>query len=303
MISLGTVAGSFAYILALIFRIKTYIYQYERHSEFLKDFGIWSASSVSFKFLNYFERLSGRKANILATGTNHMINRLAKEGNKSSIYLLPSCVNEEIFKFNPMDRNEIRERLGIQEKKVVIYLGKFGGIYFELEAIASFFAEWNKLDKQTYFLILTPYDHDEIRENLEEKGLNERNYFVSRVDHQEVPSYLSAADMGVVAVPTLPSQKFRSPIKVGEYLCCGLPYVVGKGISEDDIVADKHRAGVVLNSYDREGLRSALPEIRKLFDEDSDNLRSRCRAAGVAYRGFHRLKGTNKEIFDQISTW
>lgn len=303
IISLGTVAGSFAFLISRIFKMKSYIYQYERHSEFLADFNIWSRESIAFKMLNYFERLSGRKSEILATGTTHMLQRLEEEKTKGETYLLPSCVNDSHFKYSEKSRHRIRKSLGVENRRVAIYLGKFGGIYFSLNEVSDFFSEWQQVDESIFFVVLTPEDKGVVESQLKKSGLSPSFFHIGRVPHEEVPDYLSAADIGVVAVPSLPSQKFRSPIKVGEYLCTGLPYIVGEGISNDDDVAISNNVGVVLQSYDGNELQKNYKRIKSFFDEDSDILRKRCREAGLSYRGFSRLKDTGEKIFNKLASF
>ncbi len=300
VISLGTVAGSFAYLLSRMLLMKSFIYQFERHSEFLKDFGIWKGSTISFSLLNYLESISGNNSEWIATGTNHMLERLKREGAKGKTYLLPSCVDENIFDFRIQDRNKLRKSLGIDDRLVIIYVGKFGGIYYNLEDITSFLHNWKVEFPQSFFIILTPQNQDEIRKALGMKGINSESSFVGIADYSEVPSWISASDLGLVAVPSLPSQKFRSPIKVGEYLCCGIPYIVGQGISEDDVVAKKNNVGIVLSSYTRSGIIQGKPTLNQLIDENRLSQRTRCRLAGIEYRGFSTLKRTGAEIFDDI---
>lgn len=296
IISLGTVAGSFAFILSRMFRLKTYIYQYERHSEFLVDFGIWKKKSLSNRLLHWMETVSGRNADILATGTTHMMKRLAKEGTRAEVFYLPSCVDDNRFVFDQNQRNEIRKKLGIGERRAIIYVGKFGGIYFSIDQVARFFIEWMNVDPNVYFIILSPQDNSEIRAVMTERGLPRQVIYVDEVGHEKIPSYLSAADVGVVAVPSHESQKFRSPIKVGEYLCCGLPYLVGKGISDDDQVAIDHKVGVVMEKYNQAEIEKVYPALEQIMSKKRADMRS----IGVQYRGFSVLRRTGKEIFDHL---
>jgi hypothetical protein len=296
MISLGTVAGSFAYILAKIFRLKNYIYQFERHSEFLADFGIWSKSSFSYKLLHRLESISGKGSEILATGTSHMISRLKSEGVKGEVFYLPSCVDDSKFEFNEESRKKIRQELQIENRRVLIYVGKFEGIYFSLDEMASFFFNWKNIDPSAFFIILTPHDKTEVITCLKKYEISDTQCFVSLVPHEEIPDYLSAADIGLVAVPSYPSQKFRSPIKVGEYLCCGLPYIVGNGISDDDSIAIDNEVGIVIESYDSDGIKKIQSTFKNIINKN----RNEFRKVGVSYRGFSELKKTSHQIFDRL---
>ncbi|MCC2547906.1 hypothetical protein LJY25_15760 [Hymenobacter sp. BT175] len=300
VVSLGTVAGSFAFLIAQVFRLRYYGYQYEPHSEFMLDCNIWPAESIAYRGLNYLERLSGMKADILSTGTVHMMKRLEQWGSKAKVYKLPSCVDETRIFFRPEGRQRVREKYGIPaDKQVVLYLGKFGGIYYDRE-IAVLFRVFHQQNPALFFLIVSPDAPAYIRELMQAEGLPDDCYTITRSPYEQVQDYISAADFGIVAVPSLPSQRFRSPIKVGEYLCCGLPYLVCAGVSEDDLVAEKYGVGVVVNGFaEAEALR-VYPQVVALLNAEKGPLREKCRQAGIAYRGLSQYLPTAEIIFAQL---
>jgi hypothetical protein len=80
-----------------------------------------------------------------------------------------------------------------------------------------------------------------------------------------------------------------------------LPYLVCKGVSEDDTWALKYNVGVVSDGFSREEGLKLSPAIRKFFEEDKAVLRSRCRAAGIAYRGYGTYKKTSHLIFKTLA--
>ncbi|MEP1034897.1 hypothetical protein [Ekhidna sp.] len=299
IVSLGTVSGSFAYIYSVLFRMRHYLYQYEPHSEFLKDMGIWSERSLSFQVLNWLEKRSGLYTEVIATGTIHMMNRLHKMGSKAQVFKIPSCVNDQLFSFSKENRSQIRESLQIVDRKVLIYVGKFGGIYFDQE-VFKLCKSILERDPTFFFLFLTPNDQDTIKSNFKQVGISEKNYYVSLVPYNEVYRYISASDIGLVSVPPLPSQKFRSPIKVGEYLCCGIPYIVCKGVSEDDEYAKKEGVGVVLDNFEEVNIEKQFVEIEDLMKTDSRILRQKCRSAGLQYRGFSKLRFVSLNAFKSL---
>ena len=299
IVSLATVSGSFAYVYSVIFNMRHYLYQYEPHSEFMADFGYWEKQSLSFRILHRLEYLSGKYSAIVATGTRHMIDRLKQMKTHASIYKIPSCVDENLFVFSDSKRRAIRKELKIEDRKVLVYAGKFGGIYFEEETI-RLFSYLREKDSSFYFLILTPNPVDEIQKICDQYELSSTDYHITRVPFEEMPDYLSASDIGMVSVPSLPSQKFRSPIKVGEYLCCGIPYLVLEGISEDDEWARNHKVGVVLSDYNEPEVAKAVPAIEKLLAEDKNSLRKRCRETGVSYRGFQKFRKESIKAFVEI---
>ncbi len=299
IVSLGTVSGSFAYIYSKMFGLKHYLYQYEPHSEFLKDVGVWRSNSISFRLLNLLEKKSGLNTEVIATGTKYMLERLSKMNSQASTFRIPSCVDDSLFEFSEKDRSGIRKNLGIIDRKVLVYAGKFGGIYYDKE-VFNLCATIHRKDTSFYFMILSGNDHDEIKNEFLKRGLTENDFYVSQVSHNQMFKYLSASDIGLVSVPPLPSQKFRSPIKVGEYLCCGLPYIVCKGISEDDVYATKYKVGIVLDDFEKASVDSKFVEILKILSEDKVSLRNRCRKVGLDYRGFENLRSVSLSAFRDL---
>ncbi|AMJ64773.1 hypothetical protein AXW84_04490 [Hymenobacter sp. PAMC 26628] len=300
IVSLGTIAGSFAYLMARLFGLRYYGYQYEPHSEFMRDCRVWSENSLAYKGLHYLERASGMNADILSTGTGHMVQRLQAWGSRAQVYKLPSCVDEAKMQFRPAGRQRIRQQLGLaDDRPVILYLGKFGGIYYERE-VAVLFRTFLAERPDLFFLIVSPDTADYVQNLMIAEGLLPQQFAVTRSPYEQVPDYISAADFGVVAVPSFPSQRFRSPIKVGEYLCCGLPYLVCAGVSEDDRVAEQYGVGVVVSEFSTAEAARVWPGIRQLLAEDKETLRARCREAGIEYRGLAQYLPTAEGIFAQL---
>lgn len=298
--ALGTIAGSFAFIMAKLLGLRYYGFQYEPHSEFMRDCNVWPETSLAYRGLHYMERVSGMHADILSTGTVHMMNRMKEWGTPAKVYKLPSCVDETKIYFRPEGRERIRAKYDIPtDKQVILYLGKFGGIYYDRE-IAVLFRVFHKLNPDLFFLIVSPDAPALIAGLMQAEGLPETSYTITRSPYEQVQEYISAADFGVVAVPSQPSQKFRSPIKVGEYLCCGLPYLVCAGVSEDDLVAEKYGVGVVVNGFSEAEATRVYPQMEQLLNREKTQLRQQCREAGIAYRGLSQYLDTADQIFAQL---
>ena len=288
IISLGTVAGSFAYIYARWFNMRLYLYQYEPHSEYTLDVGYWNERSIGFKFLNRLEKKSALFAHVISSGTRHMEERLINWNIKGAFFKIPSVVNQEKFKYLKENRELIRNKYGIPSSdKVILYAGKFGGLYFYKEN-PLMFAYLRKHLPDFHVLIVTLNDIEEIRNLFSEHGLSEKTTITSS-SYDDIDKYLCAADFGIVSVESGPSKKFVSNIKVGEYLSCGLPYLICRGISEDDWYAENKEVGVVVKDFSESEIDKAFPQIKTYLDEDPDNLKQRCRKIGVEYRGFQNL--------------
>ena len=289
IISLGTVSGSFAYLYASLLNLKLFLYQHEPHSEFMLDLGEWKNSSLSFKTLHYLEKKSAQFAKVIASGTTHMLERLSSRGVNADLFHIPSVVNEHHFRYSKNERTEIRSELKIdQNAHVFAYMGKFGGLYYDKENF-DLFDYLSKQDAKNHILILTPHDAKEVKEQMLQRSIPKTQFSIRSVAFENMPKYLSASDFGIISIPPTPAQKFRSPIKVGEYLCCGIPYLTVKGVSEDDVFAEKNKVGVVVNSFCTKEFEVAYPKIHDYLNEKKEPLRERCRKHGIQYRGYSNL--------------
>lgn len=301
IVPLASVAGSFAYLAAVLLRMRLYLYQYEPHSEFAMESGIWKSSSVGFKVLKFLEKKSAFYATVISTGTGYMLSRLKGWNVKAKLYKIPSVTNDHFFCFSNIRREEIRNKLGItSDQKLFVYAGKFGDLYYGIEIIHVF--KWlSENIKDSFFLIITPQDIAIVKKWIEDVKLDATRIQVTSSSYAEMPGWLSACDFGIVNIPPTPSQKFRSPIKVGEYLCCGLPYLICKGISEDDIYAKNDNVGVVVNEFSREEILNAIPQIVSLLSEPKELLQMRCRNTGVEYRGLSNLQNSFESALETLT--
>ncbi|MCW3136530.1 MAG: glycosyltransferase family 4 protein [Canidatus Methanoxibalbensis ujae] len=140
-------------------------------------------------------------------------------------------------KFKPMDAREVREKYGL-DGKVVVYVGEL--------------SEWHGADmlsdiaerlKEVKFLLLGK-QLEKLRGDAEERGVADKFVFAGFVKHEEIPKFISAADVGIA--PYKPSEEMKkhgfyfSPIKIFEYMACGKAIVASDlEIIRDIISANK----------------------------------------------------------------
>lgn len=289
VVAFANVSAAYSYILSKIFRMKLMIYSYEPHSEFLVELGIWSKSNLQYKVLKYLEDKAGQKADVILTGTKYMVEELMTNNPNKKVFRAPTGVDENEFNFKASARKFIRQKLNLSNQKVILYMGKFGDLYYKEEVVA-FFSGLYQHDESMFFIIITRYPHDEVKNWFAKYSIPKHNYFITgNLSDKEIKEFMSVADMGVSAVPPSPSQKYRSPTKVGEYLMCGLPYITCKGVSEDDIYAIRYQVGVVVDEFSIDSAKKSFSTINKLIEENELSKRDRCREVGIAYRSKQKV--------------
>ena len=300
--ALGSVAGSFAYICAAALRMRLFLYQYEPHSEVSRDAGAWDENSLQFRLARWFERKSAEYAHVIASGTRFMGERLRDEwGVRAQFFRVPTVVNEDKFAFDAATGAEVRAEQGIgPEQPVLFYTGKFGGLYYA-EEIAKAFAILREYEPELHFLMVTPNDDAYVHGLFEKAGVDRTHYSVCHSSYDEIERYYFAGDLGLITIPPGPGQKFRSSIKVGEYLCAGMPFLTPTGVSEDYLHATEQDVGVVVTNYDETAIRGAWPEIKRYLDMPREARRAHCRAFGISYRGFSSLNPVFRTAIDALS--
>lgn len=301
IITLGSVSGSFGFLISRLVGLSQYAYQFEPHSEFLLDMKQVKKHDLSFRLLNLLEKFTGKYAEIISTGTDAMVARLEQGGARGLLFKIPSAVDETRFYYDDGLRKKIREQLKAGDRRIFIYVGKTGGVYFS-EELFLLFRSLRKNIPNSFFIVLTPQFNEYYKDKFRLYGIQPDSFFVSTSRHEDIPAYLSAADLGIVAIPPRPSQQYRSPIKAGEYLLCGLPFLTCTGVSEDYKIVLENKTGVVLADFTEDEVENNIRKIRDILNTERNVIARRCREAGISYRGFTQYYKTYSNILESMAS-
>jgi hypothetical protein len=119
------------------------------------------------------------------------------------------------------------------------------------------------------------------------------------IPYERIHDFISIADIGIVAVPPLPSQIYRTPVKTGLYLSCGIPYIINRGIAEDDLIAEREMVGVVTNDFTVHHMNQLVDKIEILLNDKDCTIR--CRNTAIKYRSHQKaievLQGILKDNY------
>lgn len=166
------------------------------------------------------ERWVFRKADGLVFVSSVFRDRaLQVHGQIAPTLISPNAANIAQFTFTQAQRDEARQKWGLEGHVVCGYLGAF--------------VPWHAIDQFVYRIAdqLTRAPHlklllvgdgakfDEVRDFVQSKGLADQVVMVGRVPHDQVPGLLAAMDMAI-----LPSAgDYTSPVKLFEFMACGVP--------------------------------------------------------------------------------
>ncbi len=96
---------------------------------------------------------------------------------------------------------------------------------------------------------------------MQTRGIEEADYTVVAATSTDVPSYLSASDAGLAFIKPCFSKLASSPTKYAEYLACGLPLIINRGIGDSDTLITREKTGVLVRDFSQTEYGSAIAAI------------------------------------------
>ena len=187
------------------------------------------------------------------------------------VEVIPCCVDLDKFGTANIDsKREIKSELNIGNRKVIAYVGSFGGWYLTDEML-DFFSAARKNDPHIFVLILTQRDKEKVTAGLLTRGFSKTDFFVGSVAPDEIPRYLSAADVAVSFIKPCYSKLSSSPTKIAEYLACGVPVISNRGVGDLDELIETNKVGVLLDNFSEAAYLAAITDAEALGD-----IRARC---------------------------
>jgi len=172
------------------------------------------------------------------------------------VLVVPCGVNLE--RFQPLDRDAARRRLGIgAEEKVILYVGRLDPLKGVAQLIEAF-ASLREIPRRTLLIAGGGADDPaalRLRARAERLQVHDRVVFAGRVPHSILPLYYSAAD-----VAAIPSRYESFGLVALEALACGTPLAATPVGAMERLIPDP-RFGRVAPDGSPENLARALREV------------------------------------------
>ncbi len=293
-----TPAGSIAYILSKLTGAELIIDSYEPHAEAMVENGTWKKNGAAYKILFSLEKKQTQRAKALIATTAGMKEyALKKYGVEvKNIFVKPACV--DLKKFSPGEKDPLLiKELGLENKIVCVYAGKLGGIYFKEETFDFIKACYDHWRDDFRFLMLTNAPKEEIEQQMRRVGLPDNIVISFFVFHQDIPRYMSLGDFAINPVKPVPTKKYCTSIKDGEYWAMGLPVVISPDISDDSSIIEKEQAGFVVDFFDEASLSASINKLEALL-KNNVTLKEKIRKIAIQYRSFEIAEKIYKEIYN-----
>lgn len=293
----GTPAGGIGYLLSKLTGANLIVDSFEPHAEAMVENGTWKKSGPAFTLLNWLEKQETRKA-VHLIGTTSGMKQYAKDRfgvEIKSFFTKPACV--DLDKFYPGEKDPaLVKALNLEEKIVCVYAGKLGGIYLKEEVFDFIRACYDHWGERFRFLLLTNADDEEVNRELIRSGIPPGIVIKKFVFHNEIRHWLSLGDFAINPVKPVPTKKYCTSIKDGEYWAMGLPVVISPGISDDSYIIEKEKIGIVTDFYNEDARRSTVKQMDQLLNNGQHH-RERIHAVAAKYRSFDIARKVYEEIY------
>jgi glycosyltransferase involved in cell wall biosynthesis len=262
------------------------------------DAGVWPEGGLLYRLTKMAEKRLLRASDGFVVLTEKARKILFPgDGERRPVEVIPCCVDAERFRaFDEESRDDLRRRLNLEGRRVIIYVGALGGWYLTDE-MAELMAVARYRDASTFSMVLTQSPPEMVIRRFGALGMSESDYLVRKVAPEDAPRYLKTADFAVSLIKPCYSKMSSSPTKIAEYLASGLPVISNAGIGDlDDLIAEDN-VGVILDGFNRESYGRVLEEMGRLLLDQGVAARCRERArkrfdlasvGGARYRRLYR---------------
>ena len=240
------------------------------------DAGRWKRDGLPYRITTLVQKAAIQRADGVVTLTEAVRRHLFGDPpRRTATYVIPCCADLDRLRGDETANSRTRLQLGLGDRPVMAYVGKFTGRYLDAEMV-EFFDTARRSRPELFFLVLTQADHELVRREFRRRGISDEDYLITRAEPEELGRYLAVASFAIYFYRPAFSEIAASPTKVGEYLGAGLPVVSGPGVGDVDQLFRTQQVGVVVDDFSENGYNAALDQLSDLVSDP--NCGARCRA-------------------------
>lgn len=291
-------AGTAALFVHFILRRKLIIDSWEPHAESMVETGTWKKNSIAYRLLLWSEKKQCQFADVLLAASTGMKNYAEEKFGPIPGIILhrPACVDTKLFKPDQPTRVSLRTKMNWTDKVVCVCVSKLGGLYLQEEVFRLFVAGNKIFGDSFHALLISSSGSEEVARLCDSVGYPKEGLTHFATSHEFIPQWLNAGDFAFNPQKPVPSKRFGTPVKDGEYWACGLPLVILPDISDDSEIVKNENAGVILHSTDPAEFEKAMHQMKVLLASEK-NIAERMHQTAIRYRGYHIAETAYKAVY------
>lgn len=247
------------------------------------DGGSWSNNSWIYKVTKRCEKKFFESADALVSLTSEGVKAIPDLGYTLApdlpIKVIPTCTDLDSFK--PGAKNQaLLTKLGLEESRVIGCVGTMSNWYLRQPMLEYLAYLTNQIDRSKV-LIVTREDHEQIKKEAIEAGVEGARLVIVQTEFHDVPDYIRMMDVGMFFIRVCFSKRGSAATKLGEFLGCGVPVVINDGIGDSGWIVRKHNVGVVLSGTTRQDFDRSLQPVVRMWNDPAVSIR--CREVAAQY--------------------
>ena len=205
----GLMAGYGLFGTKLLFDIRGFM------AEEYVDAGVWREGGIPYRLVKAVERRLLRDADAIVMLTHKIHDVLLERdpvlrGSAAHVEIIPCCADLER---HTAEGAGLRQRLGLADRRVMVYAGSTGGWYM-LPEMAQLAKAAMVRDPRIHVLFLSHTPAAQIRDAFSAQGVAADRLTVLAVEPDEMPAHLAAADFAVSFIKPCFSKLSSSPTKI-----------------------------------------------------------------------------------------
>lgn len=273
--------------------------------EYRIEIGLLDEHGFIFKILKRIEKLLIEKSDIILVRTENakkILTHWYGSDAESKIFVTPNGKDEDFYYPFPEAENRIiRQKYNLNDDTIfVIYVGTLSEASMP-DKMFRLFSHLKKLEPNSFFLVLTASNYEPLNDMAKAEGLTEADYKVERVFPAEIPSLISAADVGISFRAATLSMRGISPLKVCEYLLCGTPAIVNASIGDlEELFEENKELGFLLKEMSEDELKQTAEWIFKTAKPMRKRLRETARQGGIKEFGLSNIKKLYESVYRKL---
>ena len=214
---------------------------------------------ISYKVL---ERYLPRLADSVSCASSHL-GFLTESFGVPRDFIVNAPVGADLERFHPrLHGHRIREKFDVGGN-LVVYVGQLHGAQHVDLLIEAAALVLTAMPDVMFMIVGEGFLEGQLKNLVEDLGLQKRVLFTGSVPHEEVPFYMAAADVCVASFRETEVTRCKSPLKLAEYLASGKPIVASRVGEVEKMVS---AAGIVVEPGQPKSLAEGI--LTLLGDRD-----------------------------------
>ena len=270
----GYINGIIGLVLKYLFQIKLIIDCRGTPNEEMVIMNRWKNNGLMFRTGMRVEKYVLERADHIFCVSEAFLDYMRwRNIRQDNIDIIPCCPSEDFLLSAARAEGKTKLDDTLNGKFVIVYSGSLGK-WNVIEPMLDFFSVVSgKID--AHFLFLTP-DVESSRKLFEERNYPLEIYTILEVDHKDIANYLKRSDLALMLREHSVINYVASPVKMGEYLVCGVPVVGTPHVGAFKMLVSQYNVGFTIELEDIRNNPGLLDKIAKMVKDNREEYREHC---------------------------